>query len=102
MSHNPKVNDFVATVEAVNDGELTPEEMHETYANAQGYLDCDTLSRLEYFAERVREAIAIAHHDHPDNADGTRNPGEGGAHFDTPEEAGAYVTERLRQMKGGN
>lgn len=55
------INDFVDTVEAVNNGELTPEEMHETYANAQSYLDCVTLSRLEYFAERVQEVIAIAH-----------------------------------------
>lgn len=44
----------------------------------------------------------VVDEDHPDNADGTRNPGNNGVHFDTPEDAGAYVTERLRQMKGSN
>jgi len=44
----------------------------------------------------------VVDNDHADNPNGTRNPGKDGAHFDTPEEAGAYVTERLRQMKSGN
>jgi hypothetical protein len=56
---NPKINDFVATVEAVNDSEITVAEMHDNYANTAGYWDDDTLGRLEYFAERIQELVAM-------------------------------------------
>jgi hypothetical protein len=60
MPHNPKINDFVATVEAVNDSELLPSEMHDAYANGSGFMDDFDLARLEYFAGRIKETIDLA------------------------------------------
>jgi len=66
MISNPLINDFIAAVEAVNDGELTVLEMHDAYATGDVYGDnaeCINdfnLALLSNFAAKVQEAVNLA------------------------------------------
>lgn len=58
-SHNPKINDFLCTVEAVLDGELTIEEMYFTYTNSDGYWSKDTLDMMQVFSDSIQNLITL-------------------------------------------
>ena len=60
MPHNQKINDFMITVEAISDGELTVAEMHDALATSNGYIDDGQLNRLQYVAEKLTALLALA------------------------------------------
>lgn len=55
---NDPMTAFKATVEAINDGEITVEEMHDAYTGSYGYVDAD-FRKLEYFALQVAELLRL-------------------------------------------
>jgi hypothetical protein len=61
---NPLINDFIASVEAVNDDELTVLEMHDAYADEGGdFDDCIgdfNLALLANFAAKAQEVVNLA------------------------------------------
>lgn len=61
-----KVNDFVAAVEAINDDELTIQEMHDAYANSDGLVADFDLKRLEYVVTRLQLVVRLVNNNRSD------------------------------------
>ncbi len=51
----------MASVEAINSGELLPSEIHDAIINCHGYVDDAKIHNLAYFAQCVQELLDIAY-----------------------------------------